>query len=205
MEYPPISRYLLGSIFLVASFFLSATAAAAPQSRATQLITPPVLDGKVLGDGAWRDAPALTNFTQVRPTEGAPATKKTEVFIGYTNDALYIGVICYDEDPSAIIVADSRRDSDLDVTDSFSFIIDGFFDRQNGFVFGTNPAGVQYDGTLTNEGRGRFRSGGGGFTLAWDTSWDVKAQITDYGWSAEFELPFKSLRYGNDASPVPYT
>ena len=201
MEYSQIIRLFFGTTSLLATLLLTVPVEAAePRSRATLLDSAPVLDGKVLGDGAWRDARALTNFTQVRPTEGAAASKKTEVFIGYTKDALYVGVICYDDDPSAIIVADSRRDSDLDVTDSFSFIIDGFFDRQNGFVFGTNPAGVQYDGQVTNEGSGQFRSGGGGFNLDWDTSWDVQAQITDYGWSAEFELPFKSLRYGNDRS-----
>ena len=114
----------------------------------------------------------------------------TEVFVGFTRDALYIGVICYDNNPEGIIVSDSRRDASLDETDSFQVILDSFRDQQNGFVFGTNPAGIEYDGQVTREGSG--------FNLNWDTSWTVRAAISDIGWSAEMEIPFKSLRYGPD-------
>ena len=80
----------------------------------------------------------------------------------YTNDSLYVGVVCYVADPATIIVSDSRRDSQLRDTDSFQIILDTFLDRQNGFVFGTNPAGIEYDGQITNEGGGG-RYGRGGF------------------------------------------
>lgn len=64
-------------------------------------------------------------------------------------------------DPSTIIVSDARRDSSLTETDSFQIILDTYLDRQNGFVFGTKPAGMEYDGQLTNEGQGGGGSGGG--------------------------------------------
>ncbi len=76
-------------------------------------------------------------------------------------------------------------------------ILDVFQDRQNGFVFGTTPSGTEYDGQVTNQGTGSFGSGGGAFNLNWDTTWSVKSQVGDYGWSAEMEIPFKSLRYGS--------
>ena len=82
--------------------------------------------------------------------------------IVYTEDTLYFGIVCYTDDPSTIIVADSRRDSDLTETDSFRIILDTYHDGLNGFVFGTNPAGVEYDGQVTNEGQGSGRFGGGG-------------------------------------------
>ena len=116
-----------------------------PVTDAAVLSVAPVLDGKVVGDAAWEGVVPATGFTQVQPVEGAPASEKTEVFIGFTDTAMYIGVIAYDEDPSRIIVSDSRRDSTLDDGDSFRVIIDGLMDRQNGFLFGTNPAGVEYD------------------------------------------------------------
>jgi hypothetical protein len=164
---------------------------------AAELAKTPSLDGMVVGDSAWEGVVPTTGFTQIQPNEGRDATRKTDVFIGYTNTALYIGVVAYDDDPSTIIVADSRRDSSLDETDSFRIIIDGLLDRQNGYLFGTNPAGVQYDAQVIKEGAtGNFVAAGGGFNLNWDGSWNVEARLTDTGWAAEFEIPFTTLRYG---------
>ena len=98
--------------------------------------------------------PAVSDFWQVQPDEGQPASERTEVRIIFTADTLYVGVVCYDREPSGIIVSDSRRDSSLTNTDSFRMILDTYRDRQNGFVFGTNPAGIEYDGQVTNEGQG---------------------------------------------------
>ena len=167
-----------------------------PLMRSAQLAQAPAIDGDVLNDPVWRqaDAPVATGFWQVQPVEGSPASQRTEVRIGYTDDTLYVGVVCYDTNPDGIIVTDSRRDSSLDETDSFQLIIDSYLDRQNGFVFGTNPAGVQLDGQVTKEGRNS-----GGFNLNWDTTWEVSSVISDIGWSAELAIPFKSLRYGRAA------
>jgi hypothetical protein len=167
-----------------------------PVMRAFAMEPPPQIDGNVLDDPAWKGVEAATGFRQIRPYAGNAATQRTEVHVGYTAGALYIGVVAYDDNPAGIIVADSRRDSSLDDTDSFQVIIDSFRDRQNGFVFGTNPAGIEYDGQVTKEGSGDFSSGSGGFNLDWDTSWTVRAKVSEVGWSAEFEIPFRSLRYG---------
>ncbi|MCZ6712226.1 MAG: DUF5916 domain-containing protein [Gammaproteobacteria bacterium] len=173
-----------------------------PVTQAYPLAVKPQLDGNVLGDPAWQGAKATTGFWQIRPDEGRPASQRTEVFVGFTDQALYIGVVCYDDDPGAIIVADSRRDSSLADTDSFQVMLDSFFDRQNGLVFGTNPAGIEYDGQVTKESVGSFSAGGGGFNLNWDTTWEVKASISDIGWSAEMAIPFKALRYGGKDAQV---
>ena len=187
------------------------TLAAFPTAVATMVEGAPVLDGEVLNDPAWAEALPVTGFRQTRPDEGQPATERTEVRIVYTSDTLFFGVVCYDRDPSAIIVADSRRDSDLRDTDSFQIILDTFLDQQNGFVFGTNPAGIEYDGQVANEGQGSGRFGGGGggrpgqgrqqrgagggFNLNWDGSWQVSTRISEIGWTAEFAIPFRTLRY----------
>ncbi|MDP2052305.1 MAG: carbohydrate binding family 9 domain-containing protein, partial [Acidobacteriota bacterium] len=129
-------------------------------ATAVRVTEAPTLDGDVLGDPAWNAATPITGFVQEQPNEGQPASEKTEVRIIYTADTLYVGVVLYDSDPSGIIVSDARRDSPLDDTDSFRMIIDTYRDRQNGFVFGTNPTGLEYDGQVTNEGQG-----GGGLGL----------------------------------------
>ncbi len=169
-----------------------------PDMQASALTVAPVVDGKVRGDDAWNDVTPARDFWQVKPAEGQPASQKTEVYIGYTDTALYIGVVAYDDDPGSIVITDSRRDSRLDDADAFLVIIDGLLDRQNGYVFGTNAAGVEYDGQVVREGSGGgFGSGGGGFNLNWDGSWTVKSRIGDHGWSAEFEIPFRTLRYSS--------
>lgn len=160
----------------------------------------PTLDGDVLGDPAYAQTPVITDFWQTTPNAGMPASERTEVRILYTDRAFYIGVVCYDRAPESIIVSDSRRDAPLDETDSFAFILDTYLDGQNGFVFGTNPAGIEYDAQVTREGQGMFggrqtAGSGGGFNINWDGSWDVRTQISDVGWSAEFRIPFRTLRF----------
>jgi hypothetical protein len=164
---------------------------------------PPAMDGDVANDPVWGLVQPVSGFTQVAPNEGEPGTEKTEVRVAFTNDTLYVGVICYDRDPTGIIVNDSRRDSSLTDSDSFQMIFDTFRDKQNGFVFGTSPSGQQYDGQVIKEGTGgsglggggSSEGGGGGFNLNWDGAWQVQAKTSDIGWSAEFAIPFRTLRY----------
>ena len=198
--------YSISCRSILVGFSLVATAVASaqipvdrPVVHAAKMASDPVLDGRVLGESAWTDLVPVSGFWQVQPDDGERATQKTEVYVGYSDDALYIGVIAYDEDPDAILVTDSRRDSDLADTDSFQVVLDGLRDRQNGFVFGTNPAGIEYDGQVTREGTGGvLGSGSGGFNLNWDGSWDVATEISEIGWSAEMRIPFRTLRYGRD-------
>ena len=180
-----------------------------PEAVATRAGKAPVLDGDVLGDPAWATVPPLTDFWQTTPQEGAPASQPTEVRVLYTGDTLYFGVVCRDADPAGIVVNGSRRDSPLDETDAFQIILDTYRDRQNGFVFGTNPTGLEYDGQVTNEGQGGGASAPGaaggslsGFNKNWDASWTVRTRTGDFGWSAEFAIPFRTLRYDRKATTV---
>jgi len=169
----------------------------------------PVIDG-IVDDEMWKGAQLITDFIQAEPFQGEPATEKTDVWLLYDDKNIYVGVMCYDSDPSGIITTDARRDSPLDETDSFRIIFDTYRDRQNGFVFGTNPAGLEHDGQVSNEGQGsggfgggggrrtRTQSGaGGGYNLNWDTSFRVATNIGDDGWSAEFAIPLRTLRYAS--------
>jgi hypothetical protein len=213
-----LSRSLRCVAVCVIAWCLPATALAqpgdvstadAPTTQSLRVAAGPTVDGEVLNDPAYAGAVPATGFVQSRPFEGAPASERTEVRIVYTADTLYFGVICYTEDAGTIIAADSRRDSDLTETDSFQIVLDTYLDRQNGFVFGTNPAGVEYDGQITAEGQGSGGFGGGGrpgnnrqqggsgggFNLNWDGAWQVVTSVTDIGWTAEIAIPFRTLRY----------
>ena len=165
-----------------------------PTGAASKFATAPVIDGEVINDSAWGQ-PFATQFWQQQPQEGALATQETDVFVGFTDDALYVAVIAYDTDPDGIIVSGQRRDDRLEDTDMFAFVIDSFRDGQNGFLFGTNPAGIETDGQITRDGGSAGGPGSSSLNRNWDTNWQVKTQMGEFGWSAEFEIPFKSLRY----------
>ncbi len=175
----------------------------APQATAVRVEEAPVLDGEVLNDPVWQQAPTIEKFWQTTPVEGEPATEKTVVRIVFTEAALHLSVVCYTEDASKIIVSDALRDGNLTGIDSFQFILDTYRDTQSGFVFGTSPAGIEYDAQVTNEGAGVFgfagqtSGSGGGLNVNWDGAWDVATQMGDFGWSAEFSIPFRTLRFPN--------
>ncbi|MEX0314835.1 MAG: DUF5916 domain-containing protein [Allomuricauda sp.] len=172
-----------------------------PHYAATELSDDPILDGNVINDPVWQTIPAIENLIQIRPNYGKPVSEKTAIRIAYTSSTFYVSVVCYDKDADGIVVSDSRRDASLNDEDSFLFIIDTYNDQQNGFLFGTNAQGMEYDAQIDNEGKGNFNTnrqqGGviGGTNLNWDATWTVKSELGDYGWSAEFAIPFRSLRF----------
>ncbi len=174
-------------------------------ARTARVASPPTIDGR-LDDAAWRDAPALGDFTQQHPDEGSGASERTEVRIVTDGEAIYVGAWLFDRDPGAIVRGERLRDVTLTNSDYFAVIFDTFRDRQNGFVFATTPAGVEYDGQVVKEGEGggtlqqgqtRAQAGSqGGFNLNWDASWTVATSADSLGWYAEFRIPFSTLRYG---------
>ena len=152
-----------------------------------------MIDGRV-DDAHLVSAEPFSAFVQQEPNEGEPATERTEVRFLLDPQNLYIAVICFDSEPDNIVVSQSRRDANLDDTDSIQILLDTFNDGQNAFVFGTNPFGIEYDGQVMAEGQ-TGQSGRGGFNANWDADWTVRAQTTERGWEAEFAIPLKTLRY----------
>jgi hypothetical protein len=193
-----MKKILFNCLFLF-SFLTSQNVTSAVKATSN-----PLIDGDVLNDLAWNDVPAVTTFIQKTPDEGDNVSENTVVKVMYSDKIFYVSVVCYDSKPNEIVISDTRRDSPLNNSDSFSFIIDTFQDYQTGYLFGTNPAGIEYDAQITGGGEGgsmmrRFSMGtGGGFNVNWDAVWEVKSQRGDFGWSAEFAIPFKTLRYEKD-------
>jgi len=175
-----------------------------PTTAAHVVSAPPVVDGR-LNDAAWRDATPITGFIQRELHEGAPITERTEVRIVTDGQALYVGAWLYDADPSGIVPGEKVRDGDISKSDYFGILLDTYHDRQNGFVFTTTPAAIEYDAQVVNEGEGggiqlpgqtRASAGSlGGFNLNWDGTWTVATSVDSAGWYAEFRIPFTTLRY----------
>ena len=181
-------------------------------ATATEVAESPSIDG-FLNEAVWQQAPVMTGFTQREPMDGQPASERTEVRVVFDQEALYVGVWAFDSQPENITYGERIRDYEVRQSDNVVFVLDTYNDDQNGFVFGTTPTGIEYDGQVANEGRGggrfqgggfntrqRFQSGsGGGFNKNWDGSWTVATTTDEDGWYAEFRIPFNTLRYGNDA------
>src|SRR3989449_1751413 len=179
--------------------------AASLTATARAVVTPPVMDGR-LTDPAWLEATPVTGFVQRELHEGAPVTERTEVRIVTDGQALYVGAWLYDSAPAGIVAGEQVRDGDISKSDYFGILLDTYHDRQNGFVFTTTPAGIEYDAQVVNEGEGggiqlpgqtRAMAGSlGGFNLNWDGTWTVATSVDSAGWYAEFRIPFTTLRYG---------
>src|SRR5437773_8856068 len=214
LRFTPLAALLFSGVWTLATAQTAQTAPP-PRAAAERVGTPtvvaraPVIDGR-LNDASWAGVPVFSGFVQREMREGQPVSERTEVRIITDGEALYIGAWLYDRDAAGIIPGEKIRDVPLDNSDYFAITLDTYLDRQNGFLFATTPAGVEYDGQIVKEGEGggitvtgqtRAQSGSmGGFNLNWDGSWTVRTSKDSLGWYAEFRIPFSTLRYGSGST-----
>jgi hypothetical protein len=169
--------------------------AALPDDRnkeivAQRITTPIVIDGR-LDEVAWRTARADKRFTQNFPNEGKAPSEETELYLLYDDHALYIGVRCHDREPEKIVERLTRRDRDTDA-DKVVVDIDSRRDRTGAYHFDLNVAGVLADGVRFNDTD---------FNGDWDGLWNGVTARDAGGWTAEFEIPWRTLRFAGD-NPV---
>ena len=168
-----------------------ATVARTAQGRATvraiRLDAPLDLDG-VLDEAAHRDNLPADGFIQVVPYEGQPVSERTEAWVMYDDDHVYVACRCWDSaPPEAWIANEMRRDTDgLRENDFFGALFDTFHDGRNGFNFYANMLGARSDQWVTDEGRPNSD---------WNPVWSVRGGRFDGGWTIEMAIPFKSIRY----------
>jgi hypothetical protein len=127
----------------------------------------------------------VTGFIQNTPSDGRPATEKTEVWMGHTKNALYVVFVCYDERAALIREHLARRENVL-TDDNVSILLDPFQDRRRGVLFTVNPMGVQADAAWTE---------GNNPDYSYDQVWDSEGRVTRKGWLALLAIPFRSLRF----------
>ena len=155
--------------------------------RAIRLVEPLRVDG-ALDERVYQDVPAVSDFIQTEPVEGALATEKSEVWVLFDDEHFYISFRCWAENPDIELVAnDMRRDSFGVASGEFvDLIFDTFYDHRNSVNLTVNPIGGRMDGQITDE-RDYFGD--------WNPIWDVRTGRFDGGWTFEAAIPFKSLRY----------
>ena len=163
--------------------------------RATRVSEPIQLDGQ-LDEAVYQDVQFITDFVQQLPDEGALGSERTDAWVLFDDDNIYISARCYDEAPESEWVANEmRRDvGQLRQNDSFSLLLDTFYDRRNGKAFLVSPIGGFSDFEVSNEG--------GRVNIDWNTIWDSRTGRFDGGWTVEIRIPFKSLRYRSSSVQV---
>ena len=144
----------------------------------------PRIDGR-LDDEAWQTAQAIDDMVQNDPNNMQPPTERTVVKVLYDDRSVYVGVINYMRDPSKITTALGRRDT-FPRSDSIKITFDPRHDHLTAFTFDSNPNGVQGDMTWYDDTRS---------STDYDAVWEVRTQITEEGWTAEFRIPFSQLRF----------
>jgi Domain of unknown function (DUF5916)/Carbohydrate family 9 binding domain-like len=203
---PPLTRVsrhpsaaLVGAVLLALSAMQSVAGQVDSSARVEQSTSATMLRvGRAIGavklngasDSVWSVADSISGFRQREPREGAPATERTAVKVLRDADALYILVHAYDRSPGEIRAAQLRRDADLSSDDNITVLIDSFHDRRSAFLFQTNPNGAMWDAQF---------SGVDILNPDWNGIWDVAVARDATGWTAEFRIPFRTLRFNAGA------
>ena len=150
------------------------------------------IDG-VLDEAAWSSAVAATDFRQRDPDNGAPATERTEVRLLYDADRLILGVTLHDSEPDRLLGNQMQRDQPFLADDRFMWTIDTFLDGRSGYYFEINPAGAMGDGLIdpseTDDDLGAD------VNKSWDGIWTARVRRGATGWTAEIEIPFRTVNF----------
>src|SRR4051812_37056947 len=159
------------------------------------------LDGQ-LSEEFWSGAVPATSFVQQDPDNGAPASESTEVRIVFDAHRLVLGITCIDSEPSRLFGNQMQRDQSLASDDRFMVAIDTYSDGRSGYYFEINPSGAMGDGLVqpgTGTG-GTTGTGGGGVNRSWDGIWNARVDRNAMGWTAEIEIPLRTINFNRDAS-----
>jgi len=147
----------------------------------------PKIDGN-LSDDIWKLIEPITNFTQVWPSDGSPATEKSEVRIAYDRDNLYFALKFYDKNPELIRAKNLERGGRNDRDDHAVIALDTYMDGRNAYLFEMNALGTQDDATITDETISIT-------SFSWDAVFISETIIDNEGWSMEVSIPFRQLRF----------
>ena len=145
----------------------------------------PVIDGQ-FDEEIWEIADVVDDLYQIRPYEFEPSSERTQVFVLYDQDYLYVAAKLWDKQPDEITAQVLRQGSDIAIDDYFSVILDPFFDRRSGYLFQVNPNGVRADAIYENVTAVQAN---------WEGIWEAKASVTEDGWVVEMAIPFKTLSF----------
>lgn len=156
-----------------------------PQVAVPRIETRPVIDG-LLTETEWSRASVISDLMQIRPGDGEPISERTEVYLMYDKDALYVAARMWDPgSPDGLAANVMKHNGSFLNDDRIAVIIDPFNTGRNGYRFEVNPNGVRNDMLYQ----------GGQMLSEWQTIWESAAWVGQGEWIAEFAIPFKSLPF----------
>ncbi len=179
-----IKRPIPFSFIIILLFIWSAPGLAQKSITVFQLDEPLSIDG-IFEPEKWNLADSATNFIQMEPQSGAPASERTVAFLGSYHDNIYIVFKCFQKTP--VTAKNQSRDALSKNDDIVGVILDTYNDNRTGYMFFVNPLGTQYDMKINDDGRS--------MDVNWDTEWKCDAKIFEWGWCVEYEIPFKSIKF----------
>jgi hypothetical protein len=135
----------------------------------------------------------ITGFIQRNPHDGAPASQRTEAYLGYDDKNLYAVFVCFD-DPAKVRARMSRREDIFD-DDTVEIMVDTFHDRRRAYAFQSTALGVQWDSIWTEIPHEDSNGNLSNFDPTFDAVWDSKGKLTSQGYVVWMSIPFKSLRF----------
>jgi hypothetical protein len=189
----------LFSYLLAASAVLALAVPAFAQSssdvtlKAVRLAAPLKVDGH-LDEEVYTSVSAVSGLWQQEPIEGDAATEKTEFWVFFDADRLYVSVRAWESNMAGVVANEMRRDNtNIFQNDHVAFLLDTFHDRRNGVEFAMNAIGGRWDGQISNETQ---------FNADWNPVYDLAVGRFEGGWTIEVAIPFKSLRYGPGRAQV---
>ena len=164
-----------------------------PTVHAVRIDTPPRLDGRLV-EAAYELKPHIVDLIQAEPHTGQPASERTDVWIFFDNENVYVSFRCWDSHPERLVVNELRRDHlNISENDLVGVGFDTFLDGRNALTFTLTPAGARLDGEVADERQ---------FNIDWNPVWSVATGRFEGGWTAEAAIPFKSLRYRSGREQV---
>lgn len=167
-------------------WWMLAAASARPVAEVTSIdaADAPQVDGR-LDDVAWSRATPVTDFVRYTPEDGPPPEGTTEVWFLQDEDHLYVGIRVTGS-PMPIRARVGARE-EINSDDQIGLYLDPFDDAQTGYIFYTNPLGVQQD----------IRWTAGQWNQRWNTVYRTKGTVHEdgRGFDLEIALPFQSLRF----------
>lgn len=160
----------------------------APKVLIKRTDSAPIIDGK-LDDVMWTSGDKAENFWQYFPTDSINSVGNTEILMFYDDTHLYVGVTCKSSG-NDFVVPSLKRDYGFFGNDNVTLLFDTYNDKTNAFAFGMNPYGVRREALVADGGRLR-----GAMNMSWDNKWQGQAHTYEDHWTAEFAIPFKTLRF----------
>jgi hypothetical protein len=171
--------------FASASFAQTVPDQASKVFSAVRTETAPQIDGD-LSDPVWANAARISDYQEMSPIEYRPASERTEAYILFDDDALYVGFYVYDSKPDEINNNVLQADFSLGSDDKVNLIIDPFNNQRSGYQFQVNANGVRSESIYISGTRP---------SSSWEGLWNAAGKLVEDGWTAEMEIPFKSLSF----------